>query len=176
MPIKNNQLSFRLVLVISAMILAVTPALQGCKKKPSEQTHIENNPGKTAPPAPVVKTPPKPEKSKPDAIVSPKTAEAPALRSPGEEAPPKADIRNVIRAARTWGPAYTSWVGQKAPDFTLTDINGKQHKLSDYRGKDVLIIFCSPCETLSVKTNWLYWPYLIRAHSREKHLKRSKLL
>jgi cytochrome c-type biogenesis protein len=36
-----------------------------------------------------------------------------------------------------------------APDFTLTDIYGKEHRLSDYRGKNVIINFwatwCSPC-------------------------------
>ena len=58
-------------------------------------------------------------------------------------------LNDVIRAARGWGPAYTYWFGEMALDFTLTDITGKQHKLSDYRGKNVMIIFwatwCIPC-------------------------------
>jgi peroxiredoxin len=58
-------------------------------------------------------------------------------------------LSEIIEKARTWRPAYTSWRGKAAPDFTLTDINGKKHTLSDYRGKDVIIIFwatwCRPC-------------------------------
>jgi peroxiredoxin len=61
----------------------------------------------------------------------------------------KLTLNDVIRAARTWQPAHTYWFGQKAPDFTLTDVNGKKHSLSDYRGKNVLIVFwatwCRPC-------------------------------
>src|SRR5438105_9597379 len=30
-------------------------------------------------------------------------------------------------------------VGQPAPEFTATDINGKTHKLSDYKGKIVVL-------------------------------------
>lgn len=62
---------------------------------------------------------------------------------------PKMGLNDIIKTARTWRPAYTSWYGKAAPDFTLTDIAGKQHKLSDYRGKSVLIVFwatwCAPC-------------------------------
>ena len=32
-------------------------------------------------------------------------------------------------------------VGTKAPDFTLPDQNGDMHKLSDYRGKKVILHF-----------------------------------
>lgn len=40
--------------------------------------------------------------------------------------------------------------GDKAPDFVLTDMNGEQHRLSDYEGKGVFLNFwgtwCEPCK------------------------------
>jgi peroxiredoxin len=61
----------------------------------------------------------------------------------------KVSLKDIIKTARTWGPSYTSWYGKPAPDFTLTDLAGKKHKLSDYLGKNVLLIFwatwCPPC-------------------------------
>ncbi len=128
---KNNQLSFRLIFVISIIVLAAMLTLPGCKKQPVakgavEQTQIEDN---NKPPSP-----------------------APTVESPNNNAAmpqSKPNLRDIISSARTWGPAYRASFGQKAPAFTLTDINGKEHKLSDYRGEDVLITFwatwCPPC-------------------------------
>lgn len=142
---RNNQLSYQLIFIIPTVIFAATLTLLGCKKQPVpkeqvEQTQTENNnkpsprpsEGRDSPSAPMAEGPGKPVK--PQAVIS----------------STKTSLIDVIKAARTWQPAYTSWFGQKVPNFTLTDINGKQHTLSDYRGKDVLIIFwatwCGPCK------------------------------
>lgn len=41
-------------------------------------------------------------------------------------------------------------VGDEAPNFALQDLDGKQHKLSDYRGQGVFLNFwgtwCEPCK------------------------------
>ena len=58
-------------------------------------------------------------------------------------------INDIIRTARGWQPAHKSWYGKTAPDFTITDITGKTHTLSDYRGRNVMVTFwaswCMPC-------------------------------
>jgi peroxiredoxin len=41
--------------------------------------------------------------------------------------------------ATTAAVLATAEIGKPAPDFTATDINGKTHKLSDYRGKLVVL-------------------------------------
>jgi peroxiredoxin len=71
----------------------------------------------------------------------------PIAASPPAETKPK--LGDIVKAARTWRAGYQNWYGRPAPDFTLTDIAGKQHKLSTYRGKNVIIIlwatWCGPC-------------------------------
>ena len=118
---KNKQTGISLT-AFSAIVLIAAMMVTGCKKQPAEPTQSEAPTESTGEPT--------------------KTDTEPA-------ASPKMSLNDVIRAARTWGPAYQSWYGKMAPDFTLTDIAGKQHKLSDYQGKDVILVFwatwCPPC-------------------------------
>jgi peroxiredoxin len=70
--------------------------------------------------------------------------------APVSTAPALPDIKSIVAAARTWSPILSNFYGKQTPDFTVTDIRGKTHKLSDYRGKDVMIVFwatwCMPCK------------------------------
>ncbi len=47
------------------------------------------------------------------------------------------------------GIAYAAEIGEKAPDFSLLNLSQKKVRLSDYRGKVIILDFwdtwCSPC-------------------------------
>ncbi|WP_078413640.1 thiol-disulfide oxidoreductase ResA [Priestia abyssalis] len=70
-------------------------------------------------------------------------------------------MRTVILAVLLAALGYTLYVqfftskekvavGDTAPDFVLSDLEGNAHRLSDYRGKGVFLNFwgtwCKPCE------------------------------
>lgn len=52
---------------------------------------------------------------------------------------------------RTWDPVQTEIFGQKAPEFTVKGLDGSDIKLSDFAGKEVVVVF------------WATWcPYCIK--------------
>ena len=61
----------------------------------------------------------------------------------------KPTLREIAKNAQTWEPVFTGSYGKDAPDFTVIDINDKKQTLSQYKGKDVMLIFwatwCGPC-------------------------------
>lgn len=72
-------------------------------------------------------------------------------------------VRTVILVVLIAAVAYTLYqnftkdqqtqvaIGQQAPNFVLTDLQGHKHELSDYKGQGVFLNFwgtwCQPCET-----------------------------
>jgi len=48
-------------------------------------------------------------------------------------------IAGLAVTARAQAPAVELKVGDMAPDFTLVGSDGKTHKLSDYRGRAVVL-------------------------------------
>jgi peroxiredoxin len=129
---QKEQRRLRRVIIIFAIIPTVMIIWTGCKKRTAEPNRTEQHQHEPAQSEPVTQTPSEPAK----------TDTEPAAGA-------KATLNEIIGAARTWRPAYTSWSGKPAPDFTLADLAGKDHKLSDYNGKSVLLVFwatwCPPC-------------------------------
>jgi len=124
---------FWLRVSISTIMFASIVIWPGCKKQPAEQSQTEQPNSEPTSSEPVAQT----------------TSES-ATTDITPSTDPKASLNNIIQAARTWGPAFTPWYGKPAPDFALTDLDGKEHKLSDYKGKKVLLVFwatwCPPCK------------------------------
>lgn len=121
---------------ITALFLAVVlvlGVLHGCKRQQEEPNQPVSPNNVTA--APAARTAP----------ADPIQAAASLFREP------KASLQAIINGAtQRWDAiARESW-GTLAPDFTLTDLDGASHKLSEYRGRDVILAFWvtthTPCK------------------------------
>jgi peroxiredoxin len=121
-----SRTKFGIWLVVAVLTLSV---ITGCKKEPPTEGQKTENRGQ------------KTDSNSPSSVISPTSSVT---------APPKLTISDIInRRKGGWGPAFSNWYGKEAPDFTVTDLNGKKHTLSEYRGKNVMLTFwatwCPPC-------------------------------
>lgn len=81
----------------------------------------------------------KPEPAK-DAPSEQAANDAPAEPAAKDAAKPEV----VAKAPAAPTPAVEAEVGKPAPDFTLTDLSGKEMKLADLRGKNVVLEWFNP--------------------------------
>lgn len=58
-------------------------------------------------------------------------------------------LEDIVQSRKTWDVAFTSWFGKIVPDFEVEDVEGRTHRLSGYKGRDVLVVFwatwCPAC-------------------------------
>jgi peroxiredoxin len=119
----NRQSTYWATATFLTLVLVVA-VLQGCKREKPSATD-----GST--PAGGVKAIPAANK---EPTKNPIETAASLFREP------KVSIQNIVKAANDrWTPVCSQWWDKPAPDFTLTDLEGQAHKLSDYKGKDVVI-------------------------------------
>ncbi len=114
---QKKQKAFWLRFSVSTIILASIAILPGCKKQPAEKSQTEQTSSES-------------KQSEPVAQITGESATIDVTPSTG----PKAGLNDIIQAARTWGPAFTPWYGKPAPDFALTGLDGKEHKLKRLQG------------------------------------------
>jgi peroxiredoxin len=81
---------------------------------------------------------------------------------------PRVSIQNIVKAANDrWTPAFQEWWEKPAPDFTLTDIDGQTHRLGDYRGRDVVVVFWTTWYA-TCKKEVQHWKELRSAYPKDK--------
>jgi len=129
---QKKEKAFWLRVSVSTIMFASIVIWPGCKKQPTEQSQAEQTHSEST-------------QSESAAQTTNESAKIDITPSTG----PKVSLKDIIQAARTWGPSFPVWYGKPAPDFALTDLDGKEHKLNDYKGKKVLLVFwatwCPPC-------------------------------
>ena len=55
--------------------------------------------------------------------------------------PDLVDMQSIIDARRGWEPVLMDWYGKVPGDFGFVDIGGRELKISDFLGKDVVVVF-----------------------------------
>lgn len=118
---KNGLLYSTVCVLVASLVLG---GLAGCKDKPAD-TPDPNETAETGPNSPDAE----------QATLDPLAGAVELFREPSMT------VQNIVNAAKTWEPLFRQWWGKIAPaDFTMTDVDGNVHKLSNYRGKNVVLV------------------------------------
>lgn len=116
--------------------LASSVGLNGCRKK-SPPVPASTTPKENKPPA---ETP---------AVSKPSTETAATVKPPAQNPVISKSLEEIILNRNSWNPILGNFYGKQMPDFKIQDITGKTQSLSDYRGKEVMVVFwatwCVPC-------------------------------
>ncbi len=158
--LKKSPLSV-ILLIILAVLIPITAT--SCKKQTREDNQgakapeINESENISKPQAPEPVTPPdKPEKKEITENVNKPKEQEPAEKTPQpnpaeNKAIERPTVDQIVKASNgRLNKIFTGLYGKPAPDFELTDINDKKHKLSDYKGTHVMIVlwatWCPPCK------------------------------
>ncbi len=158
---QQKKIQLKLLIAVVVVVLAVVfihrvmlfkpkPSLSQSPAEPSATEH-QHQPSISQPPA----TPPQPQQQHLEPAPIQQSVEPVVKITAKPDANPaqssRLSLNDIIRTAISWGPIQHFWFGKTAPNFTLTDIAGRRHSLSDYRGRDVMLVFwatwCAPCKT-----------------------------
>jgi thiol-disulfide isomerase/thioredoxin len=122
----------KMFLLLMVFCMASSVGLNGCRKK--------------SPPVPASTTV---KENKPPSVSKPSTESAAVPKPPAQNPVISKSLEEIILQRNSWNPILAEFYGKQMPDFEVTDITGKTHKLSAYRGKNVVVVlwatWCVPC-------------------------------
>lgn len=128
----TNPKKIRLYLISISLVLFLTA---GCRKKPEAQPDDKKTPAPAVKQQTTDKSDPQPDtKMDAEALQGYKNSTIPQNKEINSA------VSEMIQLGAQWKPMLQTEWGKKAPDFTAADIEGNTHKLSDYIGKNVLIV------------------------------------
>ncbi len=130
----------KISLLILIFCLLCFTAIGGCRK---------SSPEKESPPAPPSTSTENKKPAETPSVSKPSTETAAAPKRPAPNSVVSKSLEEIISRRSGWDPILTDFYGKQLPDFKVKDITGKTQSLSDYRGKDVVVVFwatwCVPC-------------------------------
>jgi len=131
---KLGQTHIRLIMLVSIVLGSLVVIIPACKKKDSnEPPRVQNPASGTTTQQPGMAN------MKDRLAQGVQTGKEPSLR-----------LEDIISSEKSWSLTQSAFAGKPAPDFTVKDLAGQEHKLSGLRGKNVMLViwapWCGPCK------------------------------